>query len=153
MVQQLAVSLLTELQRNLGQEVESRFVLFARTEWHLDRAESTLLRDLSEMGEHAVLYATSESATTQKQRVQLQGVGSDRKDHDADQSVVAETVAQVNHQAFTARCTKLFDLALRAANGGEVELVSALRELRYTPEIVRFHWPYGDLQFEPGEEL
>ena len=109
--------------------------------------------NLAEVVEHPVLDPSAQHAAAQQEGVDLQGVAPRGEDHNADKTVVAEPVGDLHHPAFEARVCKPLNLAVGAANGGEVELVGPLRELGNAVSLLRLRFRDPNVKVQSRQEL
>jgi DNA topoisomerase IB len=89
------------------------------------------------MAEHGMLNATPEYTAAQEEGINMERAGRGAEYDRADQSIVSKTIFDVDGKALALPgLQKLGNLVFAAAQGGEVELIRALGQLRDTGQLL-----------------
>src|SRR4051812_47834999 len=111
-------------------------------------------RGFTQVRKDTVLHSLSKDAATEKERIDIDCVPRDLVDHDTHKSIISEPITDTDRQQLRRRISAKFsDLRFVSASSGEIELISAFRELRNAWELIRACRLDGDLEVEPRQKI
>ena len=141
------------LPSNALEETQRWAVLLAGHELNINSGDAARLSHFAQPAQHLVLYAASQDTAAQKKRFDRERVIGRTIHHRSHQTVVAEAVTHRDRQTFQfTHAPRLSNLVLVAAQCGAIELIGAVRELRYPGQLFGCQRFNIDLQPQPREE-